>query len=372
MSTEVIGEGTYGCVTKPSIKCRDKSIAYDNKVSKIMVKEDALKEYADMVELSKNKNINEYIIPQPELCKPMIDDSFHDTLKKCENEEFPVTKDEDFLLLVMEDGGVSLRTLTEKIIYTMTEHDVHVFLTKVHHLMTGLLYFNKKGIVHHDVAARNVVYNLKNGKIRFIDFGLLQNSRVMMDECRKSINKNAKFWSNFPPENGYANYTKFQNVGLEMDYDLFLERLVYTFDWYSLGYTMQSVLKELYKTSKISDTVFQEIYQYFRTLGEEHIQKRDYNIDVMARSYKTLLLKHHIWTEQHPNPSLKSIQLQNRFKNVKSFFPESSLHVATALSIKQSKCKKGFYRNGKTKRCVIRRCRKNYKRNKLTRRCVPK
>jgi serine/threonine protein kinase len=369
MSTEVIGEGTYGCVTKPSLKCRDKSIAYNNKVSKIMVKEDALNEYTDMVELSKNKSIYEYIIPKPELCKPMIDDSFHETLKKCENEEFPETKDEDFLILVMEDGGVSLRTLTEKIMHTMTEHDVNVFLSKVHHLMTGLIYFNKKGIVHHDIAPRNVVYNIKTGKIRFIDFGLLQNSRVMIDECRKSINKNAKFWSNFPPENGYANYNKYQNSHLDMDYNLFLERLVYTFDWFSLGYTMQSVLKELYRASKISDHVFQEIYQYFRTLGEENIQKRDYNIDIMTRTYKTLLLKHHIWTDQNPNPSMKSIRLQNRFKNVKSFFPESSLHVATALSIKQSKCKKGFYRNGKTKRCIIRRCRKNYKRNKITQKC---
>jgi len=360
---EVIGEGTYGCVTKPSIKCRDKSIEYDNKVSKIMLREDALDEYNGMTELSKNKNIHKFIIPQPEICKPLINDTFHDTVKKCENENFPETRDEDFLILVLDDGGVSLKTLADQFFSSFADREVHTFLTKIHHLMMGLLYFNKKGIVHHDIAARNVVYNVKTGKIRFIDFGLLKHADTMKKESRQSKNKLAKFWKNFPPENGFANYNKFKHSGFKMNYDLFLERLVYTFDWFSLGDMMKSISKDLYHKKKISTEIFRELYQYFKILGERNIIRRDYNIHDMTSLYKSILVKHHIWSDQNPNPTLKSIQLQDSLKNEKSMFPSSSLLVANALSKR---------RTVRVKRSIFQRCKKNYKRNKITQKCVRK
>ena len=39
-------EGTYGCVHKPSLKCKDKTIIskYNDKISKIMTKKNALEE----------------------------------------------------------------------------------------------------------------------------------------------------------------------------------------------------------------------------------------------------------------------------------------------------------------------------------------
>jgi len=362
MNPEVIGEGTYGCVTKPSIHCKDKSVDYDNKVSKIMARDDARKEYDGMKELSKHKNINKYIIPQPEICKPLINDVFHDTVKKCENEDFPETKDEDFLILVLDDGGVSLRTLTDVFFDTFTAHEAHVFLSKIHHLMKGLLYFNQKGIVHHDIAARNVVYNVKTGVIRFIDFGLLKHAETIIKESKHSKNKLAKYWKNFPPENGIANYRKYKNSGLDMDYDLFLKRLVYTFDWFSLGEMMKSVLRQLYTKTKISTAVFEELYPFFEKLGERNIENRDYNIHDMTRLYKDLLLKHHIWADQPPNPSLRSIHIQESLKNEKSLFPSSSLSVSVLSVLGKNK-----RRNAPTKRG---RCKKNYKRNKITQKCV--
>jgi serine/threonine protein kinase len=365
MNPEVIGEGTYGCVTKPSIHCKNKSIAYDNKVSKIMLRDDALKEYEEMKELSKNKSIHKYIIPHPEICKPLINEVFHDTVKKCENEDFPETKEEDFLILVLDDGGVSLKTLTDIFFDSFTDHEVHVFLSKIHHLMKGLLYFNKKGIVHHDIAGRNVVYNVKTGVIRFIDFGLLNHANAIIQESKQSKNKLAKYWKNFPPENGIANYHKYKRSGFEMDYDLFLKRMVYTFDWFSLGDMMKSISRQLYMKTKISTAVFEELYLFFSMLGERDIQRRDYNIHDMTRLYKDLLVKHSIWTDQRPNSSSKSIQIQESLKNEKSIFPKtsSSLSVLKALGKRRSvhPTKRGDN---------IRRCKKNYRRNKITQKCV--
>jgi hypothetical protein len=34
MGSKVIGEGSYGCVMKPSLPCKNKTISYKNKISK--------------------------------------------------------------------------------------------------------------------------------------------------------------------------------------------------------------------------------------------------------------------------------------------------------------------------------------------------
>ena len=50
MEPKILGQGSYGCVIKPSLKCdsKDKSIIYDNKVSKIMMRREAVKEQSEM------------------------------------------------------------------------------------------------------------------------------------------------------------------------------------------------------------------------------------------------------------------------------------------------------------------------------------
>jgi serine/threonine protein kinase len=393
MDPEIIGEGSYGCVTKPSIKCKDSpsGLDYHNKVSKIMIRKDAMKEYKEMQEITKSKKINEFIIPQPDMCDPLIDNTFRNTIQKCDNEDFFDSRDDEFSILVLEDGGVSLRIFIDEIAHTLSPKDIRVFLTKIHHLMEGLLFFHTRGIIHHDIAARNVVYNIKNGKIRFIDFGLMQHKDNLIDKCKLSINRSAKFWANFPPEYGFANYKKYKIVGLDMDYKLFLERLAYTFDWFSLGRMMKSIMKDLFKEHLVPENFYKDAVEYFKILGEENIRKRDYDIHEMTRRYKALLLKHHIWSgDKTTSPSMKSIKIQESFKQTDSSFATSSMtktekeNMIVALngsndsrSSKQEKCKRGFVRNAKTKRCVKRnavtkRCRKNYKRNKITRKCVLK
>ena len=55
----VLGEGTYGCVHKPSLKCKDRpDISYEGNISKIMDQQNAreeLKEYDVIGKVDKNK-----------------------------------------------------------------------------------------------------------------------------------------------------------------------------------------------------------------------------------------------------------------------------------------------------------------------------
>ncbi len=52
-----IGTGSYGCVYKPSLKCRNKkNVTYKNKVSKLMEQHKAVQEYNKLKILEKIKS----------------------------------------------------------------------------------------------------------------------------------------------------------------------------------------------------------------------------------------------------------------------------------------------------------------------------
>ena len=57
---KVIGEGSYGCVHKPSLACKNKpNLSYKNKVSKVLRKKsakDELKEYNNVNKADKKKD----------------------------------------------------------------------------------------------------------------------------------------------------------------------------------------------------------------------------------------------------------------------------------------------------------------------------
>lgn len=59
--SKVLGEGTYGCVHYPSLRCKlKKNIDYNNKVSKLTLNNEAkieLKEYNLISKIDKKKNI---------------------------------------------------------------------------------------------------------------------------------------------------------------------------------------------------------------------------------------------------------------------------------------------------------------------------
>lgn len=128
MDPEIIGEGSYGCVTKPSIKCKDSpsGLDYHNKVSKIMIRKDAMKEYKEMQEITKSKKINEFIIPQPDMCDPLIDNTFRNTIQKCDNEDFFDSRDDEFSILVLEDGGVFQNIHRRNRTYVISERHTSV------------------------------------------------------------------------------------------------------------------------------------------------------------------------------------------------------------------------------------------------------
>ena len=66
MDPKVVGYGTYGCVTKPSLECKSKNPLTKTRVSKLMHEKSALEEKKEMEVISKIKGIEKYVIKLPE------------------------------------------------------------------------------------------------------------------------------------------------------------------------------------------------------------------------------------------------------------------------------------------------------------------
>ena len=363
---KIIGEGTYGCVAKPSLTCRGSARNYTNKVSKIMMSKYAISEYNEMKAITSIQGIDAYVVSLPELCIPVADKNFKVTIKDCENEKFASALDGDFRLLVYEDGGLSLKQFTTDVLPSLKTNDILIFLTKLHHLLEGLCFLNTHDIVHHDIKSRNIVYNIETNVIKFIDFGLVKKKSQLILECQNDKNGMAQTWENFPPEYDIANKSKYDLSNKPMPYLEFLNRLANTFDSYSFGIMMRQVMLKILRLRKpdISITGLQSLQSFFKKMGDPKIETRNYDIFKLPEEYKSLMNAHNLWNENPATASPKLKQIQNSLSQIL----DMSTHEMTSLkqAISPFKhliaCPETKERNPTTKRCVN-KCKDGFIRN---------
>ena len=112
----IIGEGTYGCVHKPSLKCEStqQDINYDNKISKLLDKNEANDELKEFANISRIDPTNSFHDGPPISCIPSTTESNIKAAKKCKNTTIKHSIKHNQVprylkLLIMEDGGTDLR-----------------------------------------------------------------------------------------------------------------------------------------------------------------------------------------------------------------------------------------------------------------------
>lgn len=231
----VIGEGSYGCVHKPSLKCKKKNIDYDNKISKIMKKDNAvieMKEYKKISNIDKN---NEFYLGKPIKCNVDNIKSNIDSIAKCnKNGKKFIDQIENLSLLVMEDGGVNLEEYANEIlklpVNENNKNNIELFWIEAQRILYGLSIFLKNEIIHHDLKPQNIVYNKKTNRLNFIDFGLMRKKREIISSSKKSDYGLSRFHWSFPFETELYNKThflKFSNLEEEKKIKFFDEMLLH-------------------------------------------------------------------------------------------------------------------------------------------------
>ena len=185
----VIGQGTFGCVHKPQMKCIGQKRTDASIVSKLMGRDDANDELREFALIQKADTKEEYYLGLPQDCNI---DNLYDlnkiAISNCSG--FDANKINQYKLLLMKYGGKDLLNFGEDVLKLKKTpdniHKIELFWLEVSRLFRGIHVFNKAGIVHHDLKHPNIVYDEKTRRINFIDFGFMTNKTDIINLCKSS------------------------------------------------------------------------------------------------------------------------------------------------------------------------------------------
>jgi serine/threonine protein kinase len=220
----IIGEGSYGCVHKPSLHCKNikQKFNYKNYVSKIMKTDEAQKELKEFVVIGSYDNTNEFHLGMPILCQPELNETIiNNEISGCKHINYKeVKKDpDDYKILLLKYGGPDLKKLCNSQLKTYLKKNAKEktdkFWLEVHHLLKGIKFFKENGIVHNDIKPQNILFNMKTNKLVFIDFGLMRSKEEIVRLSRKSDNFLGIYHWSYPFDCGLMNknaWTDYKNL----------------------------------------------------------------------------------------------------------------------------------------------------------------
>lgn len=181
---KVIATGAYGCVFDPALKCENDKNRETGKVSKLMTKTNATKEFIEIIEVEGRLRIlknykNYFLTNDTKMCQPskLTTTDLQDFATKCK--VLPgITKTNinshlDTLgVIIIPHGGLPV----DEYIYENGSfeklYELHKSLVKL--LRNGIVNMNKKHLFHSDIKDSNVIVedHQSEVKTRLIDWGL--------------------------------------------------------------------------------------------------------------------------------------------------------------------------------------------------------
>jgi serine/threonine protein kinase len=371
MHHEILGEGTYGCVIKPSLKCKSKKkIDYSGRVSKVMRKKDAADEMNEMNKFKHLTDLEKYSIRTPIKCGIDINDDSIKIISKCENKRVTRVYKKDpskLSQLLIDDGGVDLYRFSETIYPNLSLDDQKIFFTSILHLFKGLKYFSDNDIIHQDIKSLNIVYNVSTGKIRYIDFGMVISKNEFIQQSKESSYSFAQSWAYYPPEFSCANKNDYNSRRMKCvvlkqkykNYDNFITDMANSFDSYCLSYDITNLISTIYvsKGNKIDKKFLKSLNRLMEQYSNKDMNKRDFDLDKLISTYTTMLNEFNIYTQSDPRPppevlenaSKLSVELKNDNKEIKCPPSLPDFNPFTKKCVR--KCNDGKVRNDKF-RCV--------------------
>lgn len=187
-----IGQGSYGCIFSPKLKCNNNDININNSVGKIFKNTNDMefeKEISKIIQ--KIDPNNEWTVPYYGSCQTNIKKAeLTDNINKCSHINKNIINIEQ---LIYDNGGIDLKNVDyEK---NMIIDD---FIRMLVPLLKGLITLHNNKLFHCDIKPENILYNNKLKKLYIIDFGLLtQYSDVVNAE---NFSVYSYTYPYFPPE----------------------------------------------------------------------------------------------------------------------------------------------------------------------------
>jgi len=183
--TNMISQGTYGCIFRPGFYCNGRPINSDKYITKIQRKKGTSDHEAEIGEIvRKIPHYDDYFAPILE--KPCVINmaSIHDNeIKKCEFLKSISNKQAPFESNRIKYVGKHTLADSLMIDYYMQPKSIIKKLVESYiHILYGYKKLNDAGVIHFDVKENNVICDDITGKPFIIDFGLSINSRTLKME----------------------------------------------------------------------------------------------------------------------------------------------------------------------------------------------
>ena len=221
----------------------------------------------------------------------------------------------------MENGGLDLNNFTTNLFPKLDIKDQNKFLTSILDAIKGVQFFNKMGIIHQDIKSGNMVYNINNNKLKFIDFGLMITKAKFIRSSGRNQNNFAQTWDYYPPEFSCANFSDFDdldkcmqyrndyNENKEPDYDAFINDMANTFDSYCLSLALKKLMTHNLPIGYREATpFFKEARELFKKYCDENLMDRYDNLDDLMNDYRKLLKTYGMYNKDAPTPSKEIIE----------------------------------------------------------------
>lgn len=206
-----VAEGTYGCVYRPPIKCKN-GIKYPvGKISKLMTRRAAIKEEKEYKLIKKADKKQKYYPGPPIRCDPDPADAKNEmTPGECKLfEKDP--KINKYNLLIYNDGGHDLKQFIEheldNYLAVGSQEQTDKFFLNAYNLFQGIKLFLANDILHHDIKPQNIVFDSANYRFNYIDFGLIEQKSKLVNGIISGINHESFHWS-YPLEFGFLHSVK--------------------------------------------------------------------------------------------------------------------------------------------------------------------
>ena len=415
-----IGEGSYGCVHNPPLKCKDKPYDSDrNKVSKILTREDADKELKEFKLIKKADKKEDFHLGKPDDCLPDNNKENLSAIKSCKH--FHGDWVRWYKLLLLKNGGQDLTEIEKKFgslpVTNANRRKLENFWLDMSRIIYGVKVLVDNGIVHHDLKQQNIVYKKETGRVNFIDFGLMTTIDKMQKKSERSNThktvSNKGHWS-YPPEVILYNYNKYNRLTTKIEkdkkkfttslfasyfsetlkfisYDLkdytenittfrnrvtadlyemcfdlkkpateynkFLNKSFETFDNYAIGFSLFSILKKTFYL--INDRLYNDLRLLFLSMVNFNIFKRPSATQVVEK-YEYILKSNGLLDKYN-------MRFENHFLVDGSEKKEQEkkieeLNISKIIDELIIKCPVGKEINPKTNRC-INKCKDDYSRD---------
>jgi serine/threonine protein kinase len=259
---KLLGDGSFGCVFQPNIKCNKNTINLLNiksskqKVSKIFIDNESVEtenKFAKLV-YKWDKSGQYFVVPE-KICKTKLSNvKKNSKYSECTNLKYVNT--EYVSQIVMRHEGIDLKTIFKTItnkpaivpfdITSLERFPLSKWISLLGNVLEGINILHENGYAHLDIKVDNILYAIDDNKLRLFDFSISTEFENLYTYQKLRIIKDRYFW--YPFEFILIYYTKYESNYNE----LFSE---YMNSLYSVGNLYADNFKIYHPTEEIIDKI---------------------------------------------------------------------------------------------------------------------